>query len=92
MTEKLPEWAEKMSDEEWKKLSREDEGYTNCAICKKRLILTPCRYGEKTYYCEEHCPTHKWQTDYDCPKECAKCGVPYSTYLENVLVKNGIKY
>ena len=88
----LPDWAVNMTEEEWKKLGQEQKGYTNCTICGKRLILTLCRYKEPEFYCVEHCPEHKWQTTFDWPNECARCGIRYNDYLESVLKKHGIEY
>ncbi len=104
----LPEWVTKMSDEEWetwKKESQEElDGlelnrskkrsipYTNCHVCNVRMLLTLCRYDEPHHYCPEHCPEHTWQTDYDWSPECARCGLSYRLYLEQLLEKHGIKY
>lgn len=93
-TRELPEWARKMTDKEWaeKGSGEYSEGYTNCSLCGKRLILTLCRYDEPRFYCIEHCPEHKWQTDYDWGVECARCGIRYPNYLESVLDIHGIEF
>ena len=91
--DKLPKWAIKATDEEWEKFKQEEyNSCFNCAECGKRLVMTLCKYGEKNHYCVEHCSEHKWQSDYDWQTECAKCGIPYVTYLEGLLKKNKIKY
>ena len=66
--------------------------YTNCAKCGKRLILTLCRQEEERHYCETCCPEHKWQSDYDWPTECARCGIYYTYYLQHLLEQNKISY
>lgn len=86
----LPKWAIEMPEEEW--IALDGESYTNCSQCRKRLIITLCRYEESDYYCLEHCPGHVWQTDYDWGRECARCGVNYSKYLESVLDEHKIEY
>ena len=86
----LPKWVIEMSEEEW--LALPGEAYVNCFECGKRLIITLCRYDESTHYCFEHCPGHKWQTDYDWRMECARCGIGYAEYLESVLQEHCIDY
>jgi len=88
----LPEWAVKMTDDEWSALEKEHNSYTRCSTCGKRLILTLCHHGESAYYCVEHCPAHKWQSDYDWETECGRCGIPYDRYLQRLLDKNGVVY
>jgi hypothetical protein len=93
MSEKLPDWVIKATEEEWEKFKQEEHcGCSNCGVCGKRLLLTLCKHGEKKNYCVEHCPKHKWQSDYDWQTECAKCGVSYVDYLQELLKKNNIKY
>jgi len=92
MLEKLPEWAMKMTDAEWSEMLKEYAGYTNCATCKKRLILTLSNHSEDKYYCVEHCPEHKWQDDYDWPTECGRCGILYPHYLQKLLEENHIAF
>jgi len=103
----LPEWAVKLTDEEWDQHkidaqkrwnsfdSNKDEKYTpytNCVKCGKRLILTLCSYSQPEHYCVDCCPEHLWQTEMDWEVECARCGVGYTAYLESVLDKHEITY
>ena len=90
----LPQWAVDMTDEEWAKQGsgKYGTGYNNCAECGHRLIITLCKYGEAKFYCVEHCPEHKWQADYDWPRECARCGVHWDNYLASLLEEHGIEY
>lgn len=93
-TRELPEWARNMTDEEWAERGSGEygKGTTNCSACGKRLLLTLCRYDEPKFYCVEHCPEHKWQTDYDWSIECSRCSVHYPNYLESVLDLHGIEF
>jgi hypothetical protein len=84
--------ATETSRKEWKQLKSLSEAYQNCGVCSKRLVLTLCRHEEKEYYCVNHCPEHKWQSDYDWPTECACCGITYEHYLERVLRENKITF
>ena len=95
----LPEWARKMTDEEWEAHKKHVDNelgplgpYRNCVVCNKRLIISLCKYNENKFYCVEHCPKHKWQSDYDWTKECAKCGIWYTEYLQMLLDLHKIKY
>jgi len=64
-----------------------------CATCGKDLHLTLSKYVyNKKYYCTEHCPHHEWQSDYDWPIECKRCGIDYKKYLEWILDGRGIPY
>jgi len=76
----------------WIQKKKEIRSFKNCSVCNKRLVLTLCHYDEDKYYCVEHCPEHKWQSDYDWQMECAKCGIPYIKYLEELLIKHKIPY
>ena len=92
MSRELPIWVNEMSEEEWKELGEKSNAYTNCAICNRRLILTLCRHEELKYFCAEHCPVHKWQTDFDWQWECARCGLSYINYLEDLLITHKIPF
>jgi len=91
-TQTLPEWAENMTPTEWATKCKTAKAYTNCATCDQRLIMTLCKYDEPKYYCEVHCPEHKWQSNYDWRTECARCGIPYTAYLESLLKKHKIPF
>lgn len=93
-TKVLPDWAKKMTNAEWENEKKTETGIAlrNCAVCGQRLLLTLCKYEESKYYCPKHCSEHKWQTDYDWPKECARCGIHYPRYLESLLIKHHIKF
>jgi len=83
------------TDEAYAKISKEhSEIYNYCCVCKKRVVLTVSKYPPKgtPHYCEEHCPQHKWQADFDYPTHCQICGVDYDMYLESVLDKHNISY
>jgi len=66
--------------------------YTNCAKCGKRLILTLCKQEEEKHYCIDCCLEHKWQSDYDWPTECARCGINYTNYLQRLLKQHSIPF
>lgn len=87
----LPEWAQKMTDAEWLKQTKKHKAYTKCKNCNARLIVTLCDYSENRY-CVRHCPEHKWQTTHDWAIECARCGISYIHYLEDVLTQNKITF
>ena len=81
------------SEKEWKKISEKNpKVYRNCDTCGKRLVLTLCKYHEGKAYCWEHCPKHKWQSDYDWTTECGICGITYTKYLEKVLEQHKISF
>ena len=82
----------KLTEVEWEQKKKENRSFRNCAVCGARLVMTLCRYHEDKYYCEEHCPEHKWQSAPDWPTECDKCGVLYTQYLEKLLDDNRIPY
>lgn len=100
----LPKWTE--SQEKWEKVKKEiAEGgikygrnpqtykpYTECSECGKKIILTLCKYRFEKYYCPEHCPKHKWQSDYDWQTECGRCGITYIAYLQGLLQKYDIPF
>jgi hypothetical protein len=89
----LPEWAIKMTDEEWENWKKKEYCSSfNCAKCGKRLVLTICDDSQPNHYCIDCCPRHLWQTTYDWPVECALCGINYTKYLESILDKHGIEY
>ena len=79
-------------DKKWSKGLKEISEFQNCHICNARLVLNLCHYRVQEYYCEEHCPEHKWQSDYDWPTECARCGLSYTHYLMKLLDDNKIPY
>jgi hypothetical protein len=81
-----------LSNEEWEQKKKEIESFRNCTICNARLVMNLCHLYEDKYYCEEHCPEHKWQSDYDWVTECAKCGLHYEHYLQKLLEDNKISY
>lgn len=81
-----------LTEDEWEQKKKEIDAFRNCAVCNARLVMTLCHMDEDLYYCEEHCPEHKWQSDYDWPAECAKCGLHYTHYLMGLLDKNKIPY
>ena len=78
-------------NEKWNK-EKTYTPYVNCPTCDRRLVLTLCKYDEPKHYCYEHCPGHKWQSDYDWDTECAICGVSYTYYLQLKLEEHGIEY
>jgi len=91
-TRELPDWAKEMSDEQWLKQTQKAKTYKSCATCNKRLIMVLCKHTEPKHYCYEHCPEHKWQSDYDWRTECACCGIGYTEYLEFVLRLHNIPF
>jgi len=100
----LPKWTE--SEEKWEKAKKtvvkyaaksgwnpkRHKPYTECSKCGKKIILTLCKYTYEKYYCPEHCPKHKWQSDYDWQTECGRCGISYITYLQELLKKHDIPF
>ena len=81
-----------LTEVEWEQKKKEIRAFRNCVVCNARLVINLCHFHEDKYYCEEHCLDHKWQSDYDWPTECAKCGLLYTQYLMRLLDDNKIPY
>ena len=63
-----------------------DKAPAVCAVCDVDLVLTLSKYDvARDYYCWQHCPSPKWQSDYDWPTECAHCGIERGDYWEAVV-------
>lgn len=81
-----------LPEKEWEKKKKEIRAFRNCAKCNRRLVINLCHYHEEDYYCFKCCPGHKWQSDYDWAPECARCGIDYTLYLEQILESYKVPY